>query len=128
MSDNIITTIVEKAKIIIESSKELKEQIDELSEWNGYGKVLNNIALIVSFVESVTITVENIYDEIKESFGDGTSSETKLEAAAATIDELLDFPIWLEIVDKYIIKIVISMVVHYLNERYGHEWLLDARF
>lgn len=127
MASQIIESIVEKATEIIEKSQELKEEIDEIREWNSFSKIVANISKIVVFFESVTIAVENIYEEIKEQFDDSTSSDDKLEAAAIVIDEIIKLPIYLELIDKYIIKMIISVVVHYLNERYGHEWLLTVK-
>lgn len=126
MASQIVEMIVDKATKIIDDSKELKEEIDEIREWNSFSKIVQNISKIVKFFESVAISVENVYVEIKDDFA-GSSGADKLEAAAIIIDEIVELPIWLELIDKYIIKIVISTVVHYLNERYGREWLLEVK-
>lgn len=112
-----------KALEIVNQSKSLVEKIDELKEWDSFAKVLSNISSIVAFVTGVVVTVENVVTDFK---GENVTGEAKLEAASQILDELIRGNIWFEIVDKYIFKIIISMVVHYLNEKYGHTWLMDA--
>lgn len=119
----MINSMVIKAKAskLISDSKILIDQIDEINEWNSYSKILMNIGKVVTFVEYVVMVVEQTYAEIKDQleYSDGSD---KLDAAVEIIDDLLELPFWLELVDEHVIKMLISVVVHYLNEKYGHIW------
>lgn len=115
--------IKEKALDIVNESKVLLSQIDELQEWDSFTEVLNNISKIVAFVTGVVVTVENVVRDFTDS---NVSGDDKLEAAASIMDDFIQGNIWLEIVDKYLFKIVINIVVHYINEKYGKLWPVDA--
>ena len=115
--------IKEKALAIINDSKELIKQIDELKEWDSFSEVLNNISKIVTFITGVVVTVENV---VRDFIDSNVTSDDKLEAAASIMDDFIQGNIWLEIVDKYLFKIIINTVVHYINEKYGKLWPVDA--
>lgn len=115
--------IKEKALAVVNDSKVLLSQIDELKEWDSFTEVLNNISKIVTFVTGVVVTVENVVRDFTDS---NVSSDDKLEAAASIMDDFIQGNIWLEIVDKYLFKIVINVVVHYINDKYGKLWPVDA--
>lgn len=115
--------IKEKALAVVNDSKVLLSQIDELKEWDSFTEVLNNISKIVAFVTGVVVTVENVVRDFTDS---NVSSDDKLEAAASIMDDFIQGNIWLEIVDKYLFKIVINVVVHYINDKYGKLWPVDA--
>lgn len=115
--------IKEKALDIVNESKVLLSQIDELKEWDSFTEVLNNISKIVTFATGVVVTVENVVRDFTDS---NVSGDDKLEAAASIMDDFIQGNIWLEIVDKYLFKIVINIVVHYINEKYGKLWPVDA--
>lgn len=115
--------IKEKALAIVNDSKILLSQIDELKEWDSFTEVLNNISKIVTFVTGVVVTVENVVRDFTDL---NVSSDDKLEAAASIMDDFIQGNIWLEIVDKYLFKIVINIVVHYINDKYGKLWPVDA--
>ena len=76
--------------------------------------IVSNIGKRVNFFEYVVLSVEEVSTE--------AAGVDKLEAAAIIIDELLELPMLLELIDRYIIKTLISIVVYYLNEQYGHIW------
>lgn len=115
--------IKEKALAVVNDSKVLLSQIDELKEWDSFTEVLNNISKIVTFVTGVVVTVENVVRDFTDS---NVSSDDKLEAAASIMDDFIQGNIWLEIVDKYLFKIVINVVVHYINEKYGKLWPVEV--
>lgn len=115
--------IKEKALAVVNDSKVLLSQIDELKEWDSFTEVLNNISKIVAFVTGVVVTVENVVRDFTDS---NVTSDDKLEAAASIMDDFIQGNIWLEIVDKYLFKIMINVVVHYINDKYGKLWPVDA--
>ena len=117
--------IKSEVKKIIDSSKALIDQINEINEWNSATKVIMNISKIVTFIESVVITVENVYKTIfSDSDIDGSD---KLEVAVDIIDDMFEFPFWFELIDEFVLRIIISVVVHYINKEFGHDWKLDVK-
>lgn len=122
MSDVTNAEIIKmKVEKFINQSKVLLSEIDEINEWRGYSKIILNIGKIVTFFENVVITVESIANQIKTELDDYSGLD-KLNAAVEIIDDFLDLPFWLELVDEYVLKIILSVVVHYLNEKHGHDW------
>lgn len=113
-----------KALDIIENAKELWVTIDELKEWDSFTEIMNNISKIVTFVTGVVVAVENV---VTEFFDENVTSDEKLEAAAQICDDLIKGNIWLEIIDKSLFKIVISVVVHFINDKYGKLWKLEVK-
>lgn len=126
MSKKVTETIVKEALKVVKNTKVLIKEIDEINEWNSYSKALMNIGKFVSFVEGIVITVENVFHAVKKEIT-YDSGAVKLDAAVEIIDDMISLPLWLELVDEYIIKIVISIVVHYINDKYGHDWKLKVK-
>lgn len=116
--------IKEIAMDIINESKELVSEIDELKEWDSFTEILSNISKIVTFITGVVVAIENVAREFSE---ENITGDQKLDAAASIMDDFIKGNIWLEIVDKWLFRIVISVVVHYVNEKYGKLWPVDAK-
>lgn len=116
--------IKEIAMDIINESKELVSEIDELKEWDSFTEILSNISKIVTFITGVVVAIENVAREFSE---ENITGDQKLDAAASIMDDFIKGNIWLEIVDKWLFRIVISVVVHYVNEKYGKLWPIDAK-
>lgn len=123
MSINI-DKIVDHAKNIMQESKELKEKIDEIEEWNTIEEIIENISSIVGFIVTVVKIVEQTAMDIgKDLTNEIATSKDKMEAAAKIIDDFIPLPFWLEALDRIAIKIILSVVVHFLNDKLGKNWL-----
>lgn len=116
--------IKNRVKKTIEESVKLKEKIDELEEWSSFDEIIKNIGLIIEFVVTVIMEIERTVMDISAELKDLSSSD-KLEAAVSLIDDFITLPFWLEIIDGPAIKILISTVVYFLNDKYGNVWPLD---
>lgn len=116
--------IKNRVKKTIEDSAKLKEKIDELEEWSSFDEIIKNIGLIIEFVVTVVMEIERTVMDISAELKDLSSSD-KLEAAVSLIDDFITLPFWLEIIDGPAIKILISTVVYFLNDKFGNVWPLD---
>lgn len=120
-----IDVIKEKVEIIVNNVKEIKEQVDEASEWNSIGKVISNIGKLNTLIMDIVLAVEVVATDAIDDI-EGLKSSDKLEAAVQLLDDAIKFPFFLEIVDAHIFRFVISLSVDTLNRKYGKDWNLDV--
>lgn len=120
-----IEVIKEKAATIITNVKEIKEQIDEASEWDSITKVIGNIGKLNNLVMEIVLAVEVVANDAADDIEDLKSSD-KLEAAVELLDDAIKLSFWLELVDAHAFRLVISVGVDYLNQQYGDDWNLDV--
>lgn len=125
MADNVVSKLKERVNEFIEEFEGLKSSIDEASEWDTLPEIISNIGNMTSFVINVILAVELSANELMDEVEAVTSGE-KLEAAAEVLDELLDLPWYLEVIDGPAFKILISFGVSMLNKYLGNDWDLDA--
>lgn len=106
----------EEAKRLLERTKQVKEQMDEAKEWSSLDKIISNIGQVVGLVTSVVLAVEKAAE-----WSETLTGEEKLNTAVELLDEMIKLPMLLELVDGPAFRIVISIVVHFINEKYGKE-------
>ena len=120
-----IELIKEKAEVIIADVKVIKEQVDEASEWNSFGKVISNIRKLYNLMMEIILAVELVANDAVDDLEDLKSSD-KLEATVQVLDDALKFPFWIEVVDAHVFRLVVSVGVEALNRKFGNEWNLDV--
>jgi len=110
---------------IVESLKKLKKEWD----WNPFDKdgdeyttawseFKHNIELLSDLFERVVIAVEKIAPTVL----DIASGGAKLEATVQFLDEVVQLPFYLEWADAPVFRLLISLIVDKLNDKYGHDW------
>lgn len=119
-----IEIIKEKALTIIGNVKDIKEQMDEASEWNSLGEIISNIGKLNALIMDIILAVELVANDAIDDLEDLKSSD-KLEAAVQIIDDLTNLPFWLELVDAHVFRLVISVLVEVINSKFGNAWNLD---
>lgn len=125
--DNKIEMIKERAMVLMSEAGMLRETMDEMSEWNSVGEIITNVKSVHKYLVRVVRFIQQAAKELGEEF---ETSENKLEAAASIVDDMLDLPFYLEMIDGPVIKVVLSLVVSFVKDKYG-DWdfdLLDKHF
>ena len=127
--ENVMSDVVEiiKGRVdeLLLKFDSLKQSIDEAQEWNSVNKVLLNIENVSKFIVEVILAVEISVNDLVDQLGDVSSFE-KLEAAIELLDQWVNLPWYLDIIDKAVFKIIVSFGVTLLNRFFGHEWDLQA--
>lgn len=95
----------------------VKDQWGDLGSWKGFRTILQNIKIFKDILETVVLAVEQTWNEFDEF-----PREEKLDYAAKVLDDLIPFPGILEWFDQKIFKLILSLAVVWLNDRYGHNW------
>lgn len=121
---DVVEKIKNRVDELIEEFDGLKSSIDEVSEWDSLGEIITNIGSITNFIINVVLAVEFSVKELADEIEDITGVE-KREAAVQVLDELLDLPWYLEMVDGPAFEIILSIVVDMLNKYMGNDWNLD---
>jgi len=113
-------TVTKKVQEIIGNYKHLKEQVNEISDWDSLSEIIRNISTIHDFIRNLIGVVEIAALELTN-----VKSDDKLNAAVVVLDKTLKLPIWLEFVDGIALKIILSLIVDVVNKEYGHKWYVD---
>ena len=125
MDKKVIKKIQNRVDELIKKFNGLKASVDEASEWSSLKDVIVNASSLVTFTTDIVLAVEISAKEVANEFGFVVSGNDKLKAAAKTIDSVLRLPWYLEIIDGFIIEIVLSFAVSVLNKYIGNDWDLD---
>ena len=121
---DVIEKIKERVDELIGEFDGLKDSIDEASEWDSLGEIIANISSITNFVINIVLAVELSVNELAGEIEDITGEE-KRKAAVQILDDMLDLPWYLEVIDGPAFEIILSMVVDMLNKYMGNDWNLD---
>ena len=104
----------DRAKEILDKAKDLvKDHISEdieKVEFNSLDDIVKNIKIFYDIVKKVVAIIEVAGSDTDEG-------KDKLEAAVKIIDDMIKLPWWMEPADGPIIKIVLSMMVNFLNQQ-----------
>lgn len=121
---NKVKQLKEKAKELIGEIGTISEDMNEISEWNSTEEIVRNITTVYKYISKVVLCIDEAAKDIAAQYNEiqGMTSEEKLEAATAIVDEMIELPFYLEFFDGPAIRILISMVVTFLNEKYGDNW------
>lgn len=122
--ENTVKTLIGKAKELLDDGGVVIQSMNETSEWDSAKDVIANVASLYKFVYKVVVAIEEatilILKETDEFLE--IDSEDKLDAAAALVDKYLILPFYLELFDGPAIKIIISFVVTFINDKFGDVW------
>ena len=88
--------------------------------WNELSERLSSLLVTLIRKKMAFLKFRNTEEDIED-----IKSEDKLEAAASYIDDAVKLPWYLETIDGPTFKIVLSIVVFYLNKQLGNDWGLD---
>jgi len=116
-----VEALVIRASAIINSSLVLQDSMDDIHEWDTPAEIIIHIVDISDFIINLILVIELSANEMIDSFFDIKSSE-KLTAAVKIIDKIVILPWYLELVDGFIFRILISIVVSLMNKWFGNEW------
>lgn len=119
-----VKQLKEKAKELIGEIGTISKDMDEISEWNSTQEIIKNVTTLYRFISKVVVCIDEATAELKNDYNEmkEMTSEEKLEAATAIVDDMIELPMYLEFFDGPAIRILISMVVTFLNEKYGITW------
>jgi len=119
---NVNALLVEVYKII-DKSKVLKESMDEFHEWDTPIEFVVNIVDVVDFLLNLVLAIELAANALNDSFFEITSS-AKLTAAVNVIDRVVILPWYLELIDGFLFRVLVSAVVCMMNKWIGKSWNL----
>jgi len=119
-----VELIKEEVGKIVANAQALKDQVEEVRNWNSFSEITDNIERIFNFVMNTILVVEIAVNNLTDDVTD-LKAEDKLEAAAQMLDDVVKLPWYLEAVDKLAFQFGLSLVVANLNKHYGHDWNLD---
>ena len=117
----IIKALLCRVERMLDSSLVLKESMDDIHEWNTPAEIIVHIVDILDFIINLILVIELSTNEMIDSFFDIKSSE-KLTVAVEIIDRIIILPWYLELVDGFIFRILISIVVSLMNKWFGNSW------
>ena len=86
-----------------------------------FAEFKNNVDLVDNFIKAVVLAVENSLADLLEL----QTSEEKLKVATELVADAWKWPKWMFFaapVKKPIVKLMISMAINALNDRFGHDW------
>jgi len=89
-------------------------------KWNSIPEVIANISVLSKLCVDTVAVIELASIEIE-----GLKSQDKLDAACQVLDDLIAFPWYLEVADKYLFQILLSFAVSTLNSKFGNNWNLE---
>jgi hypothetical protein len=96
----------------------LKERISDAQiSFRSVSEMLKSFKVIYDLILAVVFTVEEVYYEYKLC-----TEDERIEVAAEILDDLILFKGWLaflEPIDKWAFKLLLSAGVQALNDRYG---------
>lgn len=124
MDMDVVDRIQVRVDEVLTEYDGFKGKLDEAQEWNSLTEIISNIGTLTDFVIDVVLAVELSAREVADEFESITGAE-KREAAAQLLDDLLDLPWYLEVIDGPAFEILLSVVVEMLNKYMGHDWNLD---
>ncbi len=119
-----IDIIKENVNKTIDEIEKLKNQVDELKEWNSPVKIITNFKSICSFVINLVMLIELTINDIADELIN-FDKDQKLEAAAQLLDTYIKLPIWAEPFDNYVYKCILSTVVTMLDTFIGKKWDIE---
>ncbi len=121
MNENNVQLIKESVNDIFKNVDIIKDQIKMLSGIKSMTDIITNINIFGSFTMNIVYTIERV----SKLVSDTVTSDDKLNAAISIIDDKINFPWYLEVVDEYIFKIIIKLSVLIINNSVGHVWDVD---
>ncbi len=119
-----VKELIVRAKALLDEAGVVAQSMNEKTEWDSTAEIVANVVSLYKFVSKVVVCIEEaagiLMIEVEEF--KSISSEDKLDAAAAIVDQYLSLPFYLELIDGPAIKILISFVVTFLNDKFGDVW------
>lgn len=103
---------------LLKEDEEFKAKLEDLLHINGFKDFLKSFSLLWWLTNKIVFAIEAIYHEYHQ-----ITEEERIELAAETLDNLIDFTGWsapLELFDKMLFKTLISAAVAALNDKFGH--------
>ena len=94
-------------------TEETKNQIHDILKIENFKDFLHGFAVVWQLLQKVVAVVEYMWSEL----GD-IEKDDRIEYAAEALDQMIQFPFWLEPFDKKLFKVAISAAVQALNERF----------
>jgi hypothetical protein len=110
MTDSNVKKLVAESKSFIEVYINSENNPLKDIKFNSLKDVINSITEFKDLIFRVVCIIE-----LASSAVEDVRSEDKLQAAVEVLDEMIHLPWYLEAVDGPIIKIVLSIIVDFLN-------------
>lgn len=121
---DVIELIKERVIELLEKYDGFKSTMDEAKEWDSLQDIMINARTFTDFVIDVVLAVELSANDVVDEF-EGISGSEKRKAAARILDDLIDLPWYLEVIDGPAFEIMLSLIVEMLNKYMGHDWNLN---
>ena len=125
MSDELKEQMKQQVKKILDELSKFWEYIRKIKEdgLSGIMDMVKNVDAILGIFMVVAAAIEQVAD----GFDDEVGGREKREVAAELLDEYFKFEnIFLEIVDRALFKLLISLAVSVMNRDYGDDEWPDA--
>lgn len=121
MDDAAMKRALKEAKKILFEDSETRDKWNDLTHVDNFQDFLESFGLVWWLGKRIVVAVEIIEKEYHL-----IKPEDRIDVAAKLLDDLIEFKGWasvLELVDDKIFKIIITAVVHSLNEYFkNHNW------
>jgi hypothetical protein len=124
---NIVNTILERVRVLMDDMAFVWGKIDELSEWDSLAEIKSNWNLLMELATRAVVCVEATSADIRKELQVIATSEEKRKAAVAYIDTWIKLPPYLEWMDNMVIGYVVDTTVGALNRKYGKDWGVTSR-
>lgn len=119
MDQKELERALKEAKKMLFENPEVKEKWNDFTHVDNFADFLKSFGLIWWLGQRIVVAVEIVqkqYNLIKP--------EDRIEVASKLLDDLITFKGWasvLEMVDDKIFKIIITSIVHALNDYFGNK-------
>ena len=118
MADDSVSVFKTKVEEFLTKYKD--SDLFKKESWDSIPEVISNIGKLSKICIDTIAIVEIASKEVE-----GLKNSDKLDAACQALDDLIDFPWYLEVADKYLFQILLSFGVTVLDKKFGKEWNLD---
>lgn len=108
---------VNKIIIVVNGHDTFKTR-KQIQDWSDLSDWIDNFKILYKFCKQIVATVSLASDLVVDS----VESDVKLEAAVQILDDAMRLPIYVELFDGPLIRIMIKFAVCSLNDKFGHGW------
>jgi hypothetical protein len=111
---------VAKVKELLFEDPDVKLQWEDLTHVDGFSDFLKSVKIIAWFSKRIVLVVETVQKHYNL-----IPADKRIDVAAQVLDDLVKFKGWarmLEAFDEMLFKVIITMVVDQIDDRFGHMW------
>ena len=121
MTKERLVAAVAKAKELLFDDLEVKAKWEDVTKVDSFRDFCQTPSLLVWLGKRVALAVEIVQKEYRL-----IEADERLDVAAKILDDLFEFKGWakiLELVDDKIFRVVLGVIVNFMNEKLGNSWI-----